>query len=184
MSAIEKLRKLADSTEEIDACAFDMAMMKLGRSVLAVVEAQAAEIRAWREHRRLHDLRSATCHDAESWNAYKKPREKVWYELLAARDNTDAAIRALEGGEELRDVQKQNDANRRLLNKALKENTLLRAECEAVREFEAIDRDAYAPAQTAQEVAAWAGRHRVAKLKMTQARAATDAAGILKGAGT
>ena len=64
------------------------------------------------------------------------------------------------------------------------ENTLLRAECEAVREFEAIDRDAYAPAQTAQEVAAWAGRHRVAKLKMTQARAATDAAGILKGAGT
>ena len=83
MSAIEKLRKLADSTEDIDACAFDMAMMKLGRSVLAVVEAQAAEIAAWKD-----------------FNAVGgKINEVILLNATMDTHKALAALRALEGGE-------------------------------------------------------------------------------------
>lgn len=83
MNAIEKLRKLADSTEEIDACAFDMAMMKLGRSVLAVVEAQAAEIEAWKD-----------------FNAVGgKINELILLNATMDTHKALAALRALEGGE-------------------------------------------------------------------------------------
>lgn len=98
MSAIEKLRKLADSTEEIDACAFDMAMMKLGRSVLAVVEAQAAEIEAWREG---HDADNEDGGPALVYDLTIDPDYAIDFgkRLTTACDNTDAALRALEGGE-------------------------------------------------------------------------------------
>ena len=55
-------------------------------ALLAVVEAQAAEIRAWR------DL----------WDAMKKdhngPHTQKLLKKLAAEEKTDAALRALEGG--------------------------------------------------------------------------------------
>ena len=97
MSAIEKLRKLADSTEEIDACAFDMAMMKLGRPILAVVEAQAAEIENAREFRRRCCEYTLSYLDAKGERVMDMERRLIaGYSKL--KDNTDAAIRALEGG--------------------------------------------------------------------------------------
>lgn len=48
-----------------------------------------AEAKAWREWRRLHDLRGATCRDAESWNAYKEPRENAWMKICDASSHVD-----------------------------------------------------------------------------------------------
>lgn len=82
-------------------------------------------------------------------------------------DMTAVSMQSLRVEEELRDVQKQNDANRRLLNKALKDNTLLRAECEAWRAWwdAELPIDLNKP-DMYQDVAC--------------ARQATDAAGILR----
>lgn len=68
---------------------------------------------------------------------------------------------------ELTMVEWQRDANRRMLNKALTENALLRAECEAWRKND----DQYDDADESNTL--WKAAYK--------ARAATDEAGALKG---
>ena len=78
------------ATKEDNARFSDFALIAATRNalpaLLAVVEAQAAEIRAWR------DL----------WDAMKKdhngPHTQKLLKKLAAEEKTDAALRALEGG--------------------------------------------------------------------------------------
>lgn len=64
--------------------------------------------------------------------------------------------------------------------RAEKANALLRAECEAFREFEDFILDEE-PAKSLSEAEEWVKKHNLAHAKKVAARAATDAAGALKG---
>ena len=93
MKTIERLRELQDAfmrantDDEVRRTGRDFGAEMVAKSdqLLAVVEAQAAEIRAWR------DL----------WDAMKKdhngPHTQKLLKKLAAEEKTDAALRALEG---------------------------------------------------------------------------------------
>lgn len=102
MKVIERLRWLADSTDEVDAHAFDMAVMKLGRSLLAVVEAQEREIAAWRA------VHAASCNASRIGKIHggrgallEEAMKDAHACVAVAKDamkSTGAALRALEGG--------------------------------------------------------------------------------------
>lgn len=89
--------------------------------------------------------------------------------ILDAHGGWDDSIDTYAGHFEriINTLTEERDANRRLLNKALKENALLRAECEAWRKND----DQYDDADESNTL--WKAAYK--------ARAATDEAGALKG---
>jgi len=93
-----------------------------GDFIAALRNAAPALLAAARENARLKEDLKAAREECEM-------KRKHLCEHVA--DMTTVSMNAMRTEEELRDVQKQNDANRRLLNNALNENARLRAVVEA-----------------------------------------------------
>jgi len=163
MKTIERLRELLADAERDDRLGFDLELTKHGPALLA--EVAALTERAERAERYVsgQDLRSDYATAAEMRAAVEQSERQL------------AASRAIARRESI-----GCDAWSDRAVKAEKANALLRAECEAFREFEDFILDEE-PAKSLSEAEEWVKKHNLAHAKKVAARAATDEAGALKG---